>query len=98
MLVASAGVTVAFVWAWTGAHCQPVPQCQSEAEWRGLLHLALLLGIAAPLGFLVRWITRSVARACPDRLLLSTTISILIMLPLVWAAYESVMLGIEQIP
>lgn len=98
MLVASAGVVVAFVWAWTGAHCAPVPQCQSEVEWWALSHLALLLGAAALLGFSVRWITRSIARAYPDNLMLSITISILVMLTLVWAAYEGVMLGIEHIP
>lgn len=97
MLVATAGVAVGFVWAWTGAHCEPVPQCQSEAEWRGLLHLALLLGVAALLGFVVRWIARSIARVCPEDLILSTTISILVMLLLVWAGYEGVMVGIEHI-
>lgn len=97
LLVMSAGVMVAFVWAWTGAHCEPVPQCQSDSTWRGLLELALLLSLAATLGFAVRWVAKAVACSCPDRLLVSTTISTVVMLLLVWAAYESFVFAITHV-
>ncbi len=50
----AAGMPFLFVWAWSGAHCEPVPQCHQEAELGALAPIAVVLALAALLGFAVR--------------------------------------------
>lgn len=57
-----------FVWAWSGSHCEPVPQCQRFAEKMLLIELAAVAGLAALLAFSVRtifnwWMTRKMGGA-----------------------------------
>ncbi|HYJ84274.1 MAG TPA: hypothetical protein VEW26_15690 [Allosphingosinicella sp.] len=43
-----------FVWAWSGAHCEPKPECQRFAERAVLIELAVILGLAGLMGASVR--------------------------------------------
>src|SRR5687768_17092067 len=43
-----------FVWAWSGAHCEPKPDCQDFAGRAVLVELAVILGLAVLAGASVR--------------------------------------------
>jgi hypothetical protein len=43
-----------FVWAWSGAHCEPKPDCQRFAERAVLVELAVIAGLAVLTGACVR--------------------------------------------
>lgn len=51
-----------FVWAWSGAHCEPRPDCQRFAERAILVELAVIAGLAvltaASVRALVDWAIR----------------------------------------
>ncbi len=68
MAAAAFGFTVAFpllfVWAWSGAHCEPAPECLNSVNLMLLTHLAPILALAALLGFAIRalvnwWVERN---------------------------------------
>jgi hypothetical protein len=94
LLFASVGIGLAFIWAWTGAHCAPVPQCQRAGEARAAVDLLVLLGAAAGLGFLGRALARSVERALGAQRGAALAINIAMALLLLWAGYEGVMRGL----
>jgi hypothetical protein len=43
-----------FVWAWSGAHCEPKPDCQDFAGRAVLVELAVILALALLMGTSVR--------------------------------------------
>ncbi|MCA1197357.1 hypothetical protein K9B35_05215 [Sphingomonas sp. R647] len=88
LLFISVGFVVLFVWAWSGAHCQPAPQCQQGAGYSALGEVALLLGISTLLGFLVRWLARAIGRGNSESPAFSAVISTVVMLLLVWIAFK----------
>ncbi len=47
--------------AWSGAHCEPVPQCQQDSELYFGTMLAGVAAVAGITGFLVRWAINAVA-------------------------------------
>jgi hypothetical protein len=50
-------IPVLFVWAWSGAHCEPVPQCRRAAETMLAVELAIVALLALLLGLGVRaWV------------------------------------------
>jgi hypothetical protein len=60
-----------FVWAWSGAHCQPKPQCQRGAELNVLLEAMAVFAAAIVVGLalrsLVNWISARDADAGTSR-------------------------------
>ncbi|WP_186456925.1 hypothetical protein [Sphingomonas suaedae] len=97
LLFISVGFMLAFVLAWTGAHCEPQPTCKQSAQFAALRNFAVLLGAATVLGFIVRTLARSVARACGDSPILAATINTVVMLLLVWVSYEGVMFAMLRL-
>ena len=49
-----------FIWAWGGAHCAPVPECQRAVERTLEIRLAIIFALAVPvgigIGFAVKWL------------------------------------------
>lgn len=43
-----------FVWAWSGAHCEPKPECQRFAGRAVLVELAVIIALAGLMGASVR--------------------------------------------
>ncbi len=54
LFMAVVSVPFLFVWAWTGSHCEPKPQCQRGSELMLAGETAVILALAALLGFAVR--------------------------------------------
>jgi hypothetical protein len=67
VFTAVAAFPLLFVLAWTGNHCDPVPQCRRWAERAFALELAVILLLAGLLGFAVRalWRWSAVRRIDP---------------------------------
>jgi hypothetical protein len=57
---------VLFALAWSGAHCDPVPQCQRANEWHLSLVLAGVVAIAGLTGFVVAQALNSIASRRED--------------------------------
>jgi hypothetical protein len=55
-----------FALAWSGAHCDPVPQCQRANELRFGLILAGVAVLAGLTGFVVAWALSSLASRRQD--------------------------------
>jgi hypothetical protein len=55
-----------FALAWSGAHCDPVPQCQRANEWHFGLILAGLAVLAGLTGFVVAWALNFIASRRED--------------------------------
>lgn len=55
-----------FALAWSGAHCEPIPQCQRVNEWHFGLILAGVVVVAGLTGFIVAWAVNSIASRRED--------------------------------
>lgn len=88
----------ALLWAWTGAHCRPIPDCQRSGESHLLYHSALLAAAAIGFGVLVRTIARAVARALAERPGVALAVNIAAIWVLVPIGFHVVLLGLVSIP
>lgn len=88
-----AGFVLLFAVAWSGAHCEPVPNCQHENEHHFLWQALFLLMAVAGIGFAVRQVTGHMFRQMASKSLAAAiAINLLIAILAAWLGFEGFML------
>jgi F0F1-type ATP synthase membrane subunit c/vacuolar-type H+-ATPase subunit K len=67
LIVAVASVPLLFAWAWSGAHCDPVPRCRREIEQQLGAMLVCLAALAGLAGYLFRSAVNGLAAKRDDK-------------------------------
>jgi hypothetical protein len=67
LMVAAFIFPLLFGWVWSGAHCEPIPQCQQQGTTFFSAELAALAVVAAAAGFAVRCVIKRFAAGREDQ-------------------------------
>ena len=78
LITAAFAFPLLFGLAWSGSHCEPVPQCQRENEQYFGTSFAILLALAAVTGVSVTWIVNRLAARRDDEGTSATFVSVTI--------------------
>ena len=96
LIAAVVSFPLLFALAWSGAHCEPAPQCQRAIELHFGAMLAGVATLAGISGFLVRWAVNAIAAQRDDEgasagFVIAATVTALIVAGLVIVASFAVL-------